>query len=190
MSSTRNTVIRSMHDVGLAAWFGGALMGAVGVNGATRSVAGQQNDLAVAASGWARWAPVAAAAVGVHVIGGVGLVLANRGRIAGQSGVGANTVVKTVVTGAAIASTVYSAIPGAHLAAAAEADVPVEAATVPGPHTSDKVARSQQQLRVLQWVTPALTGALIVLGAQQGEQQKPAAIAKGVAAKTLRRARS
>ncbi len=187
MSSTRNTVIRSMHDVGVAAWFGGSLMGAVGVNGATRTVAGPQNDLAVAASGWARWSPVAAAAIGVHVIGGVGLILANRGRVAGQSGVSANTAVKTVLTGAAIASTVYSGILGAHLAE--QSDAPVEAATVPSAQTPQQVARSQQQLRVLQWVTPALTGALIVLGAQQGEQQKPAEIAKGVAAKTLRRAR-
>ncbi len=187
MSSTRNTVIRSMHDVGVAAWFGGSLMGAVGVNGATRTVAGPQNDLAVAASGWARWSPVAAAAIGVHVIGGVGLILANRGRVAGQSGVGANTAVKTVLTGAAIASTVYSGILGAHLAE--QSDAPVEAATVPSAQTPQQVARSQQQLRVLQWVTPALTGALIVLGAQQGEQQKPAEIAKGVAAKALRRAR-
>ncbi len=187
MSSTRNTVIRSMHDVGVAAWFGGSLMGAVGVNGATRTVAGPQNDLAVAASGWARWSPVAAAAIGVHVIGGVGLILANRGRVAGQSGVSANTAVKTVLTGAAIASTVYSGILGAHLAE--QSDAPVEAATVPSAQTPQQVARSQQQLRVLQWVTPALTGALIVLGAQQGEQQKPAEIAKGVAAKALRRAR-
>ncbi len=146
-----------------------------------------QNDLAVAASGWARWSPVAAAAIGVHVIGGVGLILANRGRIAGQSGVSANTAVKTVLTGAAIASTVYSGILGAHLAE--QSDAPVEAATVPSAQTPQQVARSQQQLRVLQWVTPVLTGALIVLGAQQGEQQKPAEIAKGVAAKTLRRAR-
>ncbi len=188
MSSTRNTVIRSLHDVGLAAWFGGALMGAVGVNGATRTVAGQPNDVAVAASGWFRWSPVAAAAVGAHVIGGVGLVLANRGRIAGQSGVGVNTAVKIVLTGAAIASTVYSGILGAHLAE--QSDAPVEAATVPNARTPDRVARSQQQLRVLQWVTPALTGALIVLAAQQGEQQKSAEIVKGVAAKALRRARN
>ncbi|MDT5205049.1 MAG: hypothetical protein QOD34_1685, partial [Mycobacterium sp.] len=32
--STRNTVIRSLHDLGAAAWFGGSLMGAVGLNGA------------------------------------------------------------------------------------------------------------------------------------------------------------
>ncbi len=42
MSSTRNTVIRSLHDVGLAAWFGGALMGAVGVNGATAASPGNR----------------------------------------------------------------------------------------------------------------------------------------------------
>ena len=28
----RNTVIRGLHDLGLAAWFGGSLMGAVGLN--------------------------------------------------------------------------------------------------------------------------------------------------------------
>jgi hypothetical protein len=31
-----------------------------------------------------------------------------------------------------------------------------------------------QQLRIAQWVTPAVTAVLIVLGAQQGEQQRPA----------------
>src|SRR5580693_7837599 len=35
MASNRNTIIRSMHDLGAAAWFGGTLMGAVGVNGAS-----------------------------------------------------------------------------------------------------------------------------------------------------------
>ncbi len=34
-------------------------------------------------------------------------------------------------------------------------------------------AAIQQRLRILQWATPVLTGALIVLGAQQGEQQRP-----------------
>ena len=33
--AARNTLVRSLHDLGLAAWFGGTLMGAVGLNGAT-----------------------------------------------------------------------------------------------------------------------------------------------------------
>jgi hypothetical protein len=35
------------------------------------------------------------------------------------------------------------------------------------------VAAIQQRLRILQWATPALTGVIIVLGAQQCEQQRP-----------------
>jgi hypothetical protein len=33
-----NTLVRSLHDLGLAAWFGGSLMGAVGLNGAAADV--------------------------------------------------------------------------------------------------------------------------------------------------------
>jgi len=36
---------------------------------------------------------------------------------------------------------------------------------------------------VLQWATPVLTGILIILGAQQGEQQRPTQILRGLAAK-------
>ena len=36
--ATDNTVSRSLHDLGLAAWFGGSLMGAVGLNGAAAQV--------------------------------------------------------------------------------------------------------------------------------------------------------
>lgn len=33
--SERNTLVRGIHDAGLAIWFGGSLMGADGLNGAT-----------------------------------------------------------------------------------------------------------------------------------------------------------
>lgn len=130
---------------------------------------------------------MAAAGIAVHLIGGAGLILGNRGRVVGQQGAGVNTAVKAALTVAAVAATAYSGILGAHLAA--EADAHAESATVPSSSTPEQVARSQQQLRVLQWVTPVLTGALIILGAQQGEQQKPAEIAKGVVSKAVHRAR-
>ena len=84
MTSTRNTLIRSMHDVGAAAWFGGALMGAVALNGAANDVENRRERPTIAADGWARWAPVNAAAIGAHLVGGAGLILANRGRVAGR----------------------------------------------------------------------------------------------------------
>jgi hypothetical protein len=34
MAPTDNALARTLHDLGLAAWFGGSLMGATGVNGA------------------------------------------------------------------------------------------------------------------------------------------------------------
>jgi hypothetical protein len=171
LSNSRNTVVRSLHDVGAAGWFGGALMGAVALNGASKDISDPAERSKIAASGWARWTPFAAAAIGAHLLGGTGLLLVHRDRVRSQSGVGANTAVKTVLTAAALVTTAYSGLLGAKLAKAG--DVSTEAGTVPSGATPDDVAGTQQRLRILQWATPVLTGALVVLGAQQGEQQRP-----------------
>ena len=130
--SERNTVVRSLHDLGLAAWFGGSLAGAVAVNGAAADVPEPKLRLTVANAGWARWAPVNAAAIGAHLIGGAALLRANRSRIAGQSGVAAQTVAKLALTGAALAVTAYSGALGKKLSAA---DGVVYAAVVNAPAT-------------------------------------------------------
>lgn len=171
MTRNRNTVIRSMHDLGAAAWFGGTLMGAIGINGGSRDVKNPAERAAVAAAGWARWAPISAAAIGAHLIGGAGLLAANRDRVRAQQGAGANALIKSLLTAAAIGTTVYSGIVGAKIATEA-GSAPVEGGTVPSESTPDKVAKLQQQQRVLQWITPALTGGILILGAQQGEQQR------------------
>jgi len=171
MTSNRNTIIRSMHDLGAAAWFGGTLMGAIGINGGSKDVKDPAERAAVAAAGWARWAPISAAAIGAHLIGGAGLLAANRDRVRAQQGAGTNALIKSVLTAAAIGATVYSGILGAKIANEA-GSAPVEGGTVPSESTPDKVARLQQQQRVLQWVTQALTGGILILGAQQGEQQR------------------
>jgi hypothetical protein len=171
MTSNRNTVIRAMHDLGGAAWFGGTLMGAIGVNGGSKDVKDPAERTAVAAAGWARWAPISAAAIGAHLIGGAGLLAANRDRVRAQQGAAANALIKSVLTAAAIGTTVYSGILGAKIASEA-GSAPVEGGTVPSEGTPDKVAKLQQQQRVLQWITPALTGGILILGAQQGEQQR------------------
>jgi hypothetical protein len=171
MTSNRNTLIRSLHDLGAAAWFGGSLMGAIGVNGGSKDVKDPAERAAVASAGWARWAPVSAAAIGAHAIGSIGIFLANRDRVRDQKGATANSVIKSVLTVAAVGTTVYSGILGAKIAADGGSE-PVEGGTVPSASTRDSVARLQQQQRLLQWATPALTGGIIILGAQQGEQQR------------------
>jgi hypothetical protein len=44
------------------------------------------------------------------------------------------------------------------------------------------VAAAQEQLDTLQWVIPALTGALVVVSSYAGEQQRPSEVAKGTSA--------
>ena len=173
-----NTVSRSLHDLGLATWFGGSLMGAVGLNGASAEVEEPKQRLRVANAGWNRWTPVNLAGIAAHVAGGAVLLGANKGRVASQQGVASATVVKTALTGAALAATAWSRALGAKLNEAGE--VPVEGGTDPSIDTAEDVAKAQRQLKVLQWVIPALTGAVLVVNARMGEQQRPAQVAGGL----------
>ncbi|MDR6611917.1 MULTISPECIES: hypothetical protein [unclassified Leifsonia] len=162
-----------MHDLGLAAWFGGTLMGAVGLNGGTAKAKDPSERLRLSSAGWAKWAPVQLGAIIVHGIGGAGLIVGNKGRLAAQPEARGNTVVKLVITGLAGAASLYSAMLGKTIGE--NADEGAEGVTEPDPTASEKLAAAQKKQRILQWVLPALTGVLIVLGAQQGEQQRPVA---------------
>ncbi|MFF8382230.1 hypothetical protein [Streptomyces kanasensis] len=175
--SERSTGLRSLHDLGLAAWFGGSLMGAVGLNGAARNEGGTWRDTArIASAGWAKWTPVNAAAIAVHLVGATGLLAVNADRVATQRGVGASTVAKTLLTGAALAATAYSRVLGKK----------IELASSDSPEDAEKAAEhpvdtdeAQRRLTSMQWVIPALTGGLLVLNALHGEQQRPEEQARG-----------
>jgi CBS domain-containing protein len=173
-----NTVARSFHDLGLAAWFGGSLMGAVGLNGAAAVVDQPEQRLRVANAGWARWTPVNLAGIAAHLAGGSVLLVANKGRVAGQRGVATATIAKTALTGLALAATGYSRALGAKLERVG--DAPVEGGTTPTAGSPEEVAKAQRQLNVLQWVIPGLTGATLVLNAQMGEQQRPTKVTSGL----------
>lgn len=174
----RNTVLRSMHDLGLATWFGGSLMGAVGLNAAAGVVSDPHERSHVANAGWDRWTPVNLAAIGAHVVGAAGLVAANSDRIAGQRGVGSMSLIKTGLTGAALAVTAMARAEGAKVSS--RSGVPVASGTEPLPETPDDVTASQQKLRLFQWLVPATTGALMVVSSYAGEQQRPSEVHRGI----------
>lgn len=170
--SQRNTVLRSMHDLGMAAWFGGTLMGVVGLNGASAKAQDSTERLRIASIGWGRWAPFQAAAIVTHAIGGVGVIVTNTGRLAVQPGARANAYVKLPLTIVAAGLSLYAGILGTRMAK--HADEGAAGTTEPGVGSSDELASAQRQQKIVQWILPVLTGVLIVLGAQQGEQQRPA----------------
>jgi len=174
----RHTALRSMHDLGLAAWFGGSLMGALGVNGAAAKINDATQRLPVASAGWARWTPVNAAAIGTHLAGAVGELVTESPRMAAQAGVGKVSALKTGLTVGALAVTGYSRLLGMRLLRAG--GPPVDGVTEPSRQTPADVASFQRQMRVLQWVVPALTGALVVVTAYMGEQQKPGQVLRGM----------
>ena len=176
---------RSLHDVGLAGWFGGSLMGAVGLNGATASLRDPSERATASTAGWSRWAPVNAASVGAHLVGAARLLYTERDRVRNQQGVGLSSVVKTALTAAAVGTTAYSGVLNRKMAAAGP--VRVQGATEPGLDTPPDVAATQKQLKAIQWLIPALTGGIVVTTAWQGEQMRPSQVAAGGVAGTLSR---
>src|SRR4051812_1468040 len=179
----RDTLSRSLHDVGLAAWFGGTLANAVALNPAAGKAGDDSASGRVANTGWGRWTPVNAAAIGLHLAGSVGQLAANKGRIGAQQGVGTMSIAKTALTAAALGATGYSRVLGRKVSA--HKDVPVDAGDNPSFQTPEDVAAAQRQLKVLQWVVPALTGALIVVSSLAGEQQRASEVKQGVLARLL-----
>jgi hypothetical protein len=174
----RNTLARSMHDVGLAAWFGGTLANAVALNRAAAHADGANRTGAVANVGWDRWTPVNAAAIGSHLVGSVGLLNANVDRMKAQKGVATMAIAKTAVTALALGATAYSRVLGRKVSK--QTDVPAASGTEPAADTPEDVAAAQRQLAILQWAVPALTGALVVISAFAGEQQRASEAQKGL----------
>jgi hypothetical protein len=166
--SNRTTMLAIIHDVGLAAWFGGAWMGAIGLNGATIEVDDHTQRTRVANAGWFRWAPIAGAALLGHVASAYALgrlLPTPQGRDRGSAG---KRRFRTVVTLAAMISTAETGISGQRVVRGG--DVPVATATRPIAATPPEVAAAQRRLRVAQWLVPTFTGAIFVLEALQREQ--------------------
>ena len=172
------TVSRGLHDLGAAAWFGGALMGAVGLNEASSAMQRNDDRVRVAEVGWRAWQPWKAAAIAAHVAGSLGLLWGNKARLAGQRGAMTVNIAKTGVFAAALGADLYAAALGRRVAE--QQPAPVDSAVDPGLATPEDLAETQRQLRAAQWAVAALTGANVVLGAKMGEQQRPTSLVSGI----------
>ena len=173
-----STLTRTLHDAGLAAWFGGSLMGAVGLNAAAGAVDDPKQAGRVANVGWNKWTPVNAGAIGALLVGSIGQIGSNSERIAAQKGVAGMSVLKTALTAAAMGATAYSRLLGRKLAQAG--DVPAEGGTTPAASTPPDLADAQRKLKVMQWVVPASTGLLLAVSSYAGEQQRASEVVKGM----------
>ncbi|GAA1809002.1 hypothetical protein HC028_22710 [Planosporangium flavigriseum] len=166
----RDPILKAMYDTGLAAWFGGSLMGVVGLNGAAAEARDPRERLRISSIGWDRWTPLNAAAIGAHLIGGVGMRMSERRPGGDEEGPPMKNL-KTCLSIAALAATGYSRWLGIRMERAREA--PVAGVTEPSGEVPEDVREAQQRQRIVQWTIPVLTGALIVVSSIATELEKP-----------------
>ena len=178
-----STYSHALHDLGLAAWFGGTLANAVALNAAAAQADSASDVGAVANVGWDRWTPVNAAAIGAHLAGSVGLLVRDLPRMQAQQGVASMAGLKTALTVGALGVTAYSRVLGRKVSQ--QTDVPARSGTDPAAATPPEVATAQKQLKALQWVGPALTGGLVVIGAYASEQYRVSEVKTGVVKRLL-----
>lgn len=173
-----NLIARSVHDLTAAAWFGGSLMGAIGLNGAAAEARDPAERIRLSSAGWMKWAPIQTAAFASHLVADLAIAWENKERITKQDGVARDTVIKTGVTLAGVAVTLYAGILGKKVEKLA--DQGAVGATEPKADASDELKSAQDRLRMLQWAIPAFAGAVILLGAKHGEMQRPKNVFQGL----------
>lgn len=173
-----DTVIRTVHDLTQAAWFGGALMGAVGVEAASRAVPDRRWRVGIADAAWSAWQPVSTTAIAAHLLAGMAMTYENKARLSSESGALKVTVAKTAVTIGAVAADAYARRLGAEVSRHADAAVSATEATASADEATET---AQRRLRWAQWAVVGLTGAMIAIGARMGEQQRPTQLARGIA---------
>jgi hypothetical protein len=89
------------------------------------------------------------------------------------------SVGKTLLTAAALGATAYSRALGQVVNS--QDNPSSKSGTKPTKRTKAEIAAAQEQLDTLQWVIPALTGALVWVSSYAGEQQRPSEVLPGIA---------
>jgi hypothetical protein len=181
-----HAVAQAVHDLGSALWFGGATMGAVGVNKAGQDLPQGIDRIRVAKSGWGRFSPLEWAGIGATMVAGLRLTRTATGRLALQRSFGTIGALKAGVTVLGALATAYATYCGGKVASLAEQaydrgeEVEVKDATTPTPRTSEKIAAWQRQQQIVQYVVPALAGANIALGSYLVESYRPVSTIRGI----------
>jgi hypothetical protein len=183
-----DTIARTLHDLGLAAWFGGSLMGAMAVERGAAEAHDDTERIEIVDAAWRAWKPVQLAAIGAFALGGAVLTFTNRSRLANQEGVAKLSLVKTGLAAATVGTTMYAGRLGREVGQAE--GTPVASGSTPSPETPEDVAAKQRRLKVAQWAVPAQVGALIAMSATQGEQQRPQNVLQGVLRRRLQSRRA
>lgn len=183
--SDSHALAQAVHDLGAAVWFGGTVMGAVGVNRAGRDLTEGIDRIRVAKSAWGRFSFLQWTGIAATMLAGLQLTRTSAERLAAQQTFGTVGAAKAGVVALGALATAYSAFCGAKIASLAEEAhdqqkrVEVADATTPTPQTPPEIARWQRRQQIAQFITPILAGANIAGGSYLVQSYRPGATAKG-----------
>jgi hypothetical protein len=174
--ATLSTSAWVLHDLGLAAGFGGPLFGKLALHRAVRGIESEEERGKVLNDAWKQYNAVTAVSLGTAGI----TWIAGRALISGRSidtQTRALVIAKDVLLGAAVVSGFACIIAGNKMGQQAPAGrVPVTQGNVPSPRTPRKAARLQRFLGVIGPLNMACTAGVIgvtaVLAMKSGRSQK------------------
>ena len=185
-TDSSHVLAQSIHDLGSALWFGGAVMGVAGVNKSGNDLRDGIDKVRVAESAWNRFAPVEWAGIAAVLGAGTQLTRASKGRLVAQHGWGRAGGVKAGVAVAGAAATAFAAYSGQRIgklteqAAGNGQQVDVKDASTPNDRTPAEIASWQKKQRAAQYLVPVASGANIVLNSYLVQTYRPLATARGL----------
>ena len=150
VSDTLAHTTRAAHDVGLAAWLGGAMFGKLAHNPSLEKISSHSERGSVANAAWNGYNPVNALGLGAAALGW-GAARLTEAKPSNLSGTEKRlSLAKDALMAAAVVTGVGSGVQGARLARQApDGAVPVQTGTRPAPETPAKAAKIQRSLGVL-----------------------------------------
>ena len=163
--SIANTT-RAAHDVGLAAWLGGAMFGKFAHNPSLTQIASHTERGSVSNAAWNGYNGINALGLGAAALGWSAARLTETRPTNLSDTEKALSSAKDVLMAAAVLTGVVSGVQGARLAKQApDGAVPIETGTVPAPETPAKAAGIQRSLGFLGNANIASGVALVAVNA-------------------------
>lgn len=144
-------VVKAIHDIGTAVWWGGTLMGTLAMNPAVEVLDDPEERGKMVDEGWARFQPYAAAGLLASII--THICMRRNPPSNPSSCYKTAAVAKDLLIGAAVVSSVASLALGEYTTNyESDGYAPIESATTPTEDTPDEVAQAQSGLSLASWV--------------------------------------
>ena len=150
VNDTLANTTRAAHDVGLAAWLGGAMFGKLAHNPSLERIASHTERGSVANAAWNGYNPINAAGLGAAALGWGAARLTETKPSKQSRPEKVLSQAKDGLMAASVVTALASGVQGARLARQApDGAVPVETGTKPATETPPKAARIQRSLDAL-----------------------------------------